>query len=130
MNKPAGFFSECYGQRPGHNVCAGFQPQERLRHMELLLTVPRHLDKLPAKRLQGNKQPIITPSNHRITSCLLVIQKSQSPWLPCCQETVRVGRVDVSEMTELDRGTVLVKSGELSGKKYPISLVSPHSGLG
>lgn len=106
-------------QRPGHIVCARLQTQEAV-HMRLLLNILRSLDKQP---VASRKQPIITPSNRSITSCRSVIQRTESPWLPCCQETVRVGRVDVSEMTATgwgNSGVRLVKARMLGAQKQRI----------
>lgn len=120
MNKPAGLLSimdTSLGVM--HIVCARFQPQGAV-HTELLLNVLRCLDKQPASNPQENKQPIITPSNRGITSCRSTIQKAWSPWLPCCQETVWVGQVDVSEMTETgrgNRGAALLKARGLGAQE-------------
>lgn len=103
MNQPAGLLSEYYGRRPVRIVCAHFPTPRGCAHGS-----PAECSSLPwqaaSRRLQENKQPIITTSNHSITSCGSAIQKTQSPWLPCCQETVQVGLDDVSEKTEMDRG--------------------------
>lgn len=56
MNKPASLLSEYYGQRPGHIVCARFQPQEAV-HMQLLLNVPRCLEKQPASVFKKTNNP-------------------------------------------------------------------------
>lgn len=56
MNQPAGLLSEYYGRRPGHIVCAHFQPQEAV-HTDLLLNVPRCLDRQPAGIFKKTNNP-------------------------------------------------------------------------